>query len=495
METDTDTKLFCQNHSVCQKLKAENECFLESTRHRFAQILKNWKLPEETKIQIITILELILTEERPYISTNPSDNSYCNEIRIQNEFHKIQFFKASYFMECLEKSQISPIHLHRIQIFLQTKIFSNSDIKDFFDEIKSMESLYECRLCKLMAPLDASLEDISNNFYLTVRHKCKECFRQESKERYAMKRAETLAQSGASKPMVKMYLCMKCGEHNFVNFYERNKSKCKFCILQEKRGMYVPTMEENQLSASASKPYHCRDCHTEDPKNFRETYKSLCYACFLVEKREKYRNKGLTDDKPIKSKIKEYFCSDCGTEEPSRFRRGYKSQCYTCFLDSKKIANSESAVKIALRKVCCKYCEDKDSRNFREGMETVCARCEDIENQTFICKKCNMECLRSCFTEEELSKPDHDKTCNSCDPEAFGASQRKPWLCVFCGDKSGENFYPGFRSKCKVCTRNERRQRYEFKERTVKPYRCTDCGTENPSDFYLGHKSKCKKCM
>jgi hypothetical protein len=125
----------------------------------------------------------------------------------------------------------------------------------------------------------------------------------------------------------------------------------------------------------------------------------------------------------------------------------------------------------------------------------VCARCEEIEMQTYICKACGLECLRSCFTEEELAKPDYDKTCNDCDPEAFKSSQRKPWKCLGCGESSGANFYPGFRSKCKVCTREERRQKYEMRERMLKPFLCTDCGTEIPTDFYPGHKTRCKRCL
>jgi len=486
-------ELVCSNHSVCQKRKAENECFLETARYRFSQTLQTWKLSDELRFQILSILELLLTEERQYISSDSTDTSYCNEIRLLNEFQKLQFFKASYFLESLEKSQLSAVHLLRIQTFLETKIFNHLPIKEFFDEIRNMETLYECKNCKTIAPLDASIEEISKLFYTSVRHKCKECFKVETRERYAVRKAEKEKTAG---PMIKMYLCMKCGEDNFINFYERNKSKCKFCILQEKRGIYGKASGEESLAPSASKPHHCRVCHTEDPKNFRETYKSICYACFLIEKKAKYEATKTTNGRG--ETTKPYFCNDCETDDPSKFRRGYKSQCYECFLKAKKtetIQFSEGKSIIPSRKVLCKYCEDTDPRNFTEGMETVCARCEEIEMQTYICKACGLECLRSCFTEEELAKPDYDKTCNDCDPEAFKSSQRKPWKCLGCGESSGANFYPGFRSKCKVCTREERRQKYEMRERMLKPFLCTDCGTEIPTDFYPGHKTRCKRCL
>lgn len=523
----------CPNHTICQKLKAENEIFLTTSRERFTKIIASYKLPEEIKEQLFDIIEIILTEERPLTIIDPTLGegfvglpAYCNEIRLENEFHKIQFFKVCYFLECLEKSKLSAIHLHRISIFLQTGIFKTLGIREFFEEMTSVDNLYDCKMCGLVAPVDTGLEEISKFFYLTVKLRCKECFKKENKDRYAMKKMKKELEE-MSKPMTKMYLCMKCGEDNYINFYERNKSKCKFCILAEKRGMIVGN---DILAASASKSHHCKECHTEDPKNFRETYKSLCYACFLEQKKEKYSAKKMgfgfqgnlgyhrddqeqEDKESSKEKTKQsskpYFCKDCETDVPGKFRRGYKSQCYECFLKEKnlnRIAKKEAVMitgekepaRILVdsiledrlidmnRHVECKYCNDQNVKNFNEGMDTVCARCEEIEMESYICKSCHLECLRTCMNVEK-------GLCNLCDPETIKGNSRKPFKCSNCNETRPENFYSGFKSKCKLCVRDEKRKSYEVKGKVG--FHCSECGTENEKDFYSGSKNKCKDCL
>jgi len=526
----------CPNHSICQKLKAENEIFLPTSRERFTKTVHMYKLPEEIKEQLLDIIEMILTEERALTIIDPTAGTagftgfaglpvYCNELRLENEFHKIQFFKVCYFLECLEKSKLSAIHLHRISIFLQTGIFKTLGIKEFFAQMTSVDNLYECKMCNLIVSVDSGLEEICKHFYVSVRLRCKECFKKENKDRYAMKKLKKDIENieRSSKPMTKMYLCMKCGEDNYINFYERNKSKCKFCILAEKRGMIVGS---DLVGASASKSHHCKECHTEDPKNFRETYKSLCYACFLEKKKEKYSVKKMgfgfssntasldgENEEGLKEQTRQsskpYFCKDCETDVPGKFRRGYKSQCYECFLKEKnlhRIAKKEAIVltgekeparilidAIAEEKmddlnrfVECKYCNDKNIKNFNEGMDTVCARCEEIEMESYICKGCNMECLRTCMNIEK-------GLCNLCDPDVIKGNSRKPFKCSNCSETRAENFYSGFKSKCKLCVRDEKRKLYEVKSKTG--FYCSECGTENEKDFYSGSKNKCKDCM
>jgi hypothetical protein len=533
------------DHAICQKLKAENECFVQSCRSRFwNNSLKHWKLSTALQTQIVEIIELLLTEEPE--SLNRRSESSCSAIKSLNEFHKLQFFKASFLLENLEKSKLSPIHLHRISIFLQTKLFSNLPIKDFFEEMMSTDVLYECKECKLHAPIDADLHEIVKYFYTSVRHLCKACFRKTMKTKYNDRTSELrskklselrsksensdLEPSGFLKPLTKMYLCMKCGEDNYVNFYERNKSKCKFCILSEKRGL-DGIGEEHRLAPSASKDHHCKHCHTEDPKNFRETYKSVCYACYLLEKKSKYASELSASEGSLRrSKDPEssYFCKDCESTVPSRFRRGYKSQCYECFLYEKKkskIPLESSNTKIVdtnpvkeplvFKSSClCKYCNDSEARNFNEGMMSVCARCEPLDSETFICKSCSLECLRNCFTPAELAKPPGDRLCNLCDPVALAAlaseRKRKEFKCNNCEESRPEEFYSGFKGKCKACVRSDRKEGYRAatavpagvsqeneyirKPKITKDYDCISCGTSNPSDFYLGHKSRCKNC-
>ena len=516
------------NHAICQKLKAENEIFLVTTRERFTKTLTAYKLPDDIHIQILEIIELILGEEygTSLRSNDLGINSYCQEIASVNEFHKVQFFKVCYFLECLEKSRLSAVNLHRIRIFLETGIFRTLSIKEFFLEMSSVEVLYDCKMCGLMMAIDSDIDEISKSFYISVRGRCKECFRKECKDRYDMKMyKKKVEEIKAGKPMTKMYLCMKCGEDNYINFYERNKSKCKFCILAERRGV----MSGSEIvGASASKSYHCKECHTEEPKNFRETYKSICYACFLVKKKEKYSAEKMnsvvgevidTENDSEFLKRKNYSCKDCETEDPGKFRRGYKSQCYECFLKEKnlkrnskveaeniielelqnEVPNSKAVHILALAieeekksriavKYLCKYCGTNEGRNFNEGMETVCARCEEIENESYICKKCNLECLRSAMNLEK-------GVCNLCDPDAFKPGERKKYKCSNCEETNPENFYSGFKSKCKLCVREEKRKLYEMKERMLKSFHCSECGTEQEKDFYVGHKSKCKDCM
>jgi hypothetical protein len=180
----------CSNHTVCQKLKAENECFHTTYRNRFQKTLKSWGITDHKDslnlyTSIIEILELILKSEASPIQLKTL--GYCESIKFENELHTIQFFKASYFMECLEKSKLAPVHLHRISVFLQTKIFDSSDssdssdqrsLKQFFEEMTSLKPLYECQMCKLFAPPEASLTDIVANFYTSVRNRCKTCFKE-----------------------------------------------------------------------------------------------------------------------------------------------------------------------------------------------------------------------------------------------------------------------------------------------------------------------------
>jgi hypothetical protein len=524
---------FCPNHSICQKLKAENEIFLPTSRERFTKTVNMYKLPEEIKEQLLDIIEMIVTEERALTIIDPTAGTagltgfaglpvYCNELRLENEFHKIQFFKVCYFLECLEKSKLSAIHLHRISIFLQTGIFRTLSIQDYFTQMTSVDNLYECKMCNLIVSVDAGLEEICKYFYVSVRLRCKECFKKENKDRYTMKKMKKEIEN-MSKPMTKMYLCMKCGEDNYINFYERNKSKCKFCILAEKRGMIIGN---DIVGASASKSHHCKECHTEDPKNFRETYKSLCYACFLEKKKEKYSAKKMgfgfhgdndhgeshnndQSQERTKQSSKPYFCKDCETDVPGKFRRGYKSQCYECFLKEKNLHRIAKKEAIALtgekepsqvlidtivedrltdmnRYVECKYCNDKNVKNFNEGMDTVCARCEEIEMESYICKSCNMECLRTCMNVEK-------GLCNLCDPDVIKGNSRKPFKCSNCSETRAENFYSGFKSKCKLCVRDEKRKNYEVKSKTG--FYCSECGTENEKDFYSGSKNKCKDCL
>jgi hypothetical protein len=513
---------FCGNHSICQKLKAENEIFLPTSRERFTKTVNMYKLPEEIKEQLLDIIEMIVTEERALTIMDPTAGTgsgfaglpvYCNELRLENEFHKIQFFKVCYFLECLEKSKLSAIHLHRISIFLQTGIFKTLGIKDYFTQMTSVDNLYECKMCNLLISVDSGLEEICKYFYISVPLRCKECFKKENKDRYTMKKLKKdIENAELNKPMTKMYLCMKCGEDNYINFYERNKSKCKFCILAEKRGMIVGT---DLVGASASKSHHCKICHSEDPKNFRETCKSLCYACFLEKKKEKYSANKInsydieTGEEKTKQSFKSYLCKDCETDVPGKFRRGYKSQCYECFLKEKNLHRIAKKEAIMLtgekqplqilvdsiieekindmnRKVECKYCEDTNSKNFNEGMDTVCARCEEIEMETYICKACHLECLKVCMNVEK-------GLCNLCDPDTVKGNSRKPFKCSNCEETRQENFYSGFKSKCKLCVRDEKRKLYEVKVKSL--FHCSECGTENEKDFYSGSKNKCKDCM
>jgi hypothetical protein len=557
------------DHSVCQKLKAENECFVQSCRSRFwNNSLKHWKLSETLKTQILEIIELLITEtprssetertsdlqsfapkrsvQNEALERSSKDLSSCIQIKSLNEFHKLQFFKASFLLETLEKSKLSPIHLHRISIFLQTKLFSDLPIKDFFEEMMSVSPLYECKSCKLHAPIDADLSEVTKYFYTSVRHLCKACFKNSMKENYKTSSLKSTKGSQSNdfvpgteadqslKPLTKMYLCMKCGEDNYVNFYERNKSKCKFCILSEKRGI-DGTPDGYYMAPSASKDHHCKHCHTEDPKNFRETYKSICYACFLLEKKAKYA----LDPQHQNSVETSYFCKDCESTVPSRFRRGYKSQCYECFLyEKKKSLPVERSSELLSKdskplesqtlgpdlRCICKYCNDNDNRNFNEGMSSVCARCEPLDSETFICKSCSLECLRNCFTPLELSKPPGERLCNLCDPVALAAlaseRKRKEFKCNNCEESRPEEFYSGFKGKCKACVRSDRKEGYRAsseaqagghrmgvqgtqsldneyirKPKPTKDYDCMGCGTNIPSEFYLGHKSKCKHCI
>ena len=525
---------FNHDHSVCQKRKAENDCFLSTARNRFGSILKEWKLgPERAELYdtILHIIETILQENRPDVVKESVDSPksnhtlplYCQNILALNEFYQLQFFKITYFLECLEKSKLSSVHLHRIQLFLETKLFSHLSIEEFFNQMTSLDNLYECRKCKVYAPLHANIADISETFYLSVAHLCKECHRNEMREIYKAKGLKNVdSKNLALKPMAKMYLCMKCGEDNIINFYERNKSKCKYCILQEKR-IQILAGGEAIVAPSASKTHSCRVCHTEDPSQFRETYKSLCYACFLVEKKEKYKqNLGSEGIEPKAPRVP-YFCESCETADPSKFRRGYKSRCYECFLQDKNWKRNaeaksedtnlesserlERSFKISIpqpRKVLCKYCGDKNYRNFTDGMETVCTRCEELDNQVFYCVKCTMEMHRSCFTvlrnasslDQRSEVSTENLTCDACaGVEVFETKHNKKRQCENCDETRPEEFYAGFKGKCKKCVREYRRKNYEVRERMWKKYHCLECGTEEAMDFYPHHKSKCKKCM
>ncbi len=533
----------CSDHAQCSKKKAENECFINTTRKRFIKRISEWKIDVELKSDIFEVIEFFLMEANEEVVQGYSNLkvlNYCESIEMLNELQKTIFYKISYFVECLEKSKLSLAHIHRIKVFLQTKIFYNLPLQKFLEEIMSLIPLYECRTCRVSAPVDSSVEELTEYFYVSVRTLCKECFKAKNKENYELKK-EIKSVSG---PMIKMYLCMTCGEDNYVNFYERNKSKCKFCILSEKRGINSKSMKHDKsmnLNSSNSKSHFCEECHTEDPKNFRDTYKSLCYACFLERKKQSYaQQREIVPKDPPKI----YCCKDCETVDPTRFRKGYKSQCYNCFLEEKKreranellknfgfdssISKSDSNENVEVveelvesnqkfeskskryvpKNLLCKHCNTTNPIHFNEGMETSCAKCEEIDMQTFQCSKCNSECFRNCFVnppedflELMMNEMNEDGTlyaskliCNVCDPEAYKLNQRKEHNCA-CGEKDMRNFYLGFKSKCKKCTREERRLRYEARERTLKPYLCSECGTTVEKDFYLGHKTKCKHCM
>jgi hypothetical protein len=323
---------------------------------------------------------------------------------------------------------------------------------------------------------------------------------------------------------------MKCGEDNYVNFYERNKSKCRFCILAEKRGLDAEAIFniEHKLAPSASKSHHCKHCHTEDPKNFREGYKSLCYACYLSDKKERDRKKKTEGSKyvnipgpegskelgtEVSKRSKEYFCKDCETDLPFRFRRGYKTQCYECFLSEKKDSFhlkrekdsfhltkdlrsgtkslglkesskqnfktedkesniSESKISELLSvpsipPVLCKHCSDTNPRNFNIGMQSMCARCEELESESYTCKACHLECLRNCFSAVQLENPPGMRICNLCDPEAIAAlaieKARKTHKCEVCNESRPEEFYSGSKGKCKACIKEERKWKYRSK--------------------------------
>jgi hypothetical protein len=520
----------CPNHSVCQKMKAENECFKASVKQRFGSILRQWKIDNDLKHKIIEIIELILSRDF-YINQDTDlyrDDSCKNSCGIQkqiNNHNKLQFYKINFFIESLEKSRISPIHIHRIHIFLQTQIFDHLKIQDFFEQMLSVESLYRCEAsgttgpckaggttglcqgtssragglstsdardssgCGKSIPVDANIDEIIKHFYLHLPNVCKSCYHEKYIQSFGAKAqpGESLKPDGSGlevnilKPLTKMYLCMKCGEDNYINFYERNKSKCRFCILAEKRGLDAEAIFnlEHKLAPSASKSHHCKHCHTEDPKNFREGYKSLCYACYLNEKREKDRKK---KENSAEIRVSLYFCKDCETDLPYKFRRGYKTQCYECFLKEKRnssllkkrevITSSSKDFKTSVLEetercfdnVLCKHCKDTNPRNFNMGMQSVCARCEDIETEAYICKTCHLECLRNCFSESQLAKPEGDRLCNLCDPEAIAAlaieKSRKIYKCETCNETRSEEFYSGSKGKCKACAKEERKWRY-----------------------------------
>jgi hypothetical protein len=516
----------CPNHAVCQKKKAENECFKASVRQRFGSILKQWKIGS-FKDKIIEIIELILENSKTYDvldsqASGPGQSPYpCKIIHQINDHNKIQFYKINFFIESLEKSRISPIHIHRIQIFLQTRIFDHLKIQEFFEQMLSVESLYRCeasdasgRSCPTSSPVDTDLAEISKLFYIHMPTICKTCYHKTHIINFGSKDAKRLNESKDSssnetkdinilRPMTKMYLCMKCGEDNYVNFYERNKSKCRFCILAEKRGLDAEAIlnVEHKLAPSASKSHHCKHCHTEDPKNFREGYKSLCYACYLNDKKERDRIKRESSQLTESKGLKEYFCKDCETDLPFRFRRGYKTQCYECFLNEKKESFhltkdlrsgtkylglkesskqsfktedkesniSESKISELLSvpsipSVSCKHCSDTNPRNFNIGMQSICARCEELESESYICKTCNLECLRNCFSAAQLTNPPGERICNLCDPEAIAAlaieKARKTHKCELCNESRPEEFYSGSKGKCKACIKEERKWKY-----------------------------------
>jgi hypothetical protein len=183
------------DHRVCQKLKAENECFKNSVRQRFGSILKQWNIGS-LKDKIIEIIELILkgslgyqeldqgfkssTSTRTSVPKSEESSESCLEIRKINDFNKIQFYKINFFIESLEKSKISPIHIHRMRIFLQNGIFDSLPIKDFFEQMISVEPLYSCAICSLSSPVDAELSEITKYFYTHMTDKCKECYIKES---------------------------------------------------------------------------------------------------------------------------------------------------------------------------------------------------------------------------------------------------------------------------------------------------------------------------
>ena len=367
--------------------------------------------------------------------------------------------------------------------------------------------------CEVIAPVDAELSEITKYFYTHITDKCKECYNKEIQNTWTLELKASASKKKAKdvnedinvlRPLTKMYLCMTCGEDNYVNFYERNKSKCRFCILAEKRGLDADAIFgiERTLAPNASKPHHCKYCHTEDPKNFREGYKSTCYACYLSEKRrsdekrDKRSNEGTEQSEsldPPEIRGNSYFCKDCETDLPYKFRRGYKTQCYECFLSAKRkeyefkvrsasgtleykptandvnpkivksegIWNPELGAKILFS---CKLCNDTNPRNFNEGMRSICARCEELEAEAYICKQCNLECLRNCFSNDQLAQPVGNRLCNLCDPVAIAAlaaeRAKKSHHCEICNETRPEEFYSGFKGKCKACVKEERKYRY-----------------------------------
>jgi hypothetical protein len=488
--------------------------------------LKQWKIGP-LKEKIIEIIELILENSIQSSEHGPKESEdACKVIQQINDHNKLQFYKINFFIESLEKSRISPIHIHRIQIFLQTRIFDHLKIQDFFEQMLSVESLYSCyekdssgHPCSTSAPVDTDIAEISKLFYLHMPNICKTCYHKthimtftelRSKDAKRLKDSDQ-KDVNVLRPMTKMYLCMKCGEDNYVNFYERNKSKCRFCILAEKRGLDAEAILniEHKLAPSASKSHHCKYCHTEDPKNFREGYKSLCYACYLSEKREKERDRKKKEEEfgtEVSKRSKEYFCKDCETDLPFRFRRGYKTQCYECFLsekkesfhmtkdlrsetksldlkESSKLLNTQNenpshvfeyekgknsdfpkAFGPGTQIVLCKHCSDTNPRNFNIGMQSMCARCEELESESYTCKACHLECLRNCFSAVQLTNPPGMRICNLCDPEAIAAlaieKARKNHKCEVCNESRPEEFYSGSKGKCKACIKEERKWKY-----------------------------------
>ena len=84
------------------------------------------------------------------------------------------------------------------------------------------------------------------------------------------------------------------------------------------------------------------------------------------------------------------------------------------------------------------------------------------------------------------------------------ARQRRTHKCKTCGDTNPENFWSGYKARCKSCNRvaarakaaKLRAERKGLAPRNVggRQYRCRDCGQSDTTKFYVSERTKCKAC-